>query len=331
MNATERSIFEQFDYWQQAELPEPLTDKSVTYVIIGCGTSYNLAMSMAAMFNEAGFVSIAAPAGEWLSRAKTYAGMAFPEKVKIIALSRSGETTETVNAAAYSRSVGIEVIGVTCAAPSKLAQNSDKTIYLPTHPQEGIVMTTSASLMLLAGMALAGHELAPGFHQPAEELLLRLAKADLKFLAGRSHVVFLGGGTLYGIAVEASLKLQEMSLSFTQAFHPLEYRHGPVSLVDEGSAIILLYNPQTRTEENVLAPELTEKRSALLGLDGAAAQNSSEQVGDTILNLDVSGLNQLLPLTLLPALQYFGEYIAQQKGLDTSAPRHLTKVVVLKE
>ena len=156
MNATERSIFEQFPFWTGASLPEPLTDRDVPYVIVGCGTSYNLAMSVAAAFSEKGFGATAVPAGEWLHRPASYLPDAAAKSAVVIALSRSGESTETVQAAEASRARGQHVIGITCAEGSGLTKHSDRVIYLPTHAEEGIVMTASASLMLLTGFVLCG-------------------------------------------------------------------------------------------------------------------------------------------------------------------------------
>lgn len=326
MNATERSIFEQFGYWEMANLPDAMTDRTSRYVVIGCGTSYNLALSIAAILCSRGFDAVAVPAGEWLSRPSSYANQQ-PSNLKVIALSRSGETTETVNAAAASRRRGIEVTSLTCASPCSLADNSDRTLYFETHPDEGIVMTSSASLMLMGAMALAGVPFTPGFHEPASALLARFAETDLGILDGRSHIVFLGGGALYGIALEACLKLQEMSLSFSQAFHPLEYRHGPISLVDEHFAALMLFNPPTRADEESVIVDVLAKGGAVIGLDGTRSSVSGS--GGDSLNLGVDGSADHLPLTVLPALQFFGESVARKKNLDTTAPRHLTKVVVL--
>ena len=110
----------------------------------------------------------------------------------------------------------------------------------------------------------------------------------------------------------------EMSLSFSQAYHPLEYRHGPVSLVDERSLAVILYQTDTE-EESKLAQELQSKGAKVIGVSGP---------GDLSLELNVDDLG-LRGLIALPALQWLGERVAQSKGLDTRAPRHLTKVVVL--
>jgi glucosamine--fructose-6-phosphate aminotransferase (isomerizing) len=317
MNVTERTIYDQFSFWREAPLPQPLRDTGATYVLIGCGSSYNLALSIAAKFNEKGLTALAVPAGEWLYRREAY--VADVANVVVIALSRSGESTETVRAAAASREKRLPVTAIVCDADSSLARNADVVHAAETHPEEGIVMTASASLMLLLGYALAGVAVDPTVADRARGVLDAAAALDLELLEGRSHFVFLGGGTLYGIALEGALKLQEMSLNYTQCFHPLEYRHGPISLVDERSAIVLLYHPDTASLESTLCDELTAKAGLVIGFGGK---------GDVSLN--VPGPTDLIPLTCLPALQILGERLAQRRGIDTRSPRHLTKVVSLR-
>lgn len=314
MNATLLSITEQFPYWAAA-FPAPLTDRTTTHVILGCGTSYNLALSIAAALNEAGTPALAIPAGEWVLRPQAYVPSG--TTVKVIALSRSGETTETVAAAKVSRQRGQHVTGITCAPGSALSQHSDTAHEFPTHPAEGVVMTVSASLMLLAGYALAGHTPTKALAAAAEALLTPAAALPQAFHA-RTHVVFLGAGSQYGVALEGALKLQEMALTFTQAFHPGEYRHGPVSLIDQNSAVVMLYHPDTAVEEAKLVAELQAKGAFVLGFGGP---------GDVTLPLSAN--TPLRGAEALPALQMIGEMHARARHIDTTAPRHLTKVVVL--
>ena len=315
MTATLRSISGQFPYWRSARMPAPLQDPSRLRVVIGCGTSYNLALSVAAAMNVAGYRAIGVPAGEWLARPQAYTQEA---GVEIVALSRSGETTETVQAAAASRARGLRVIGITCAPGSGLSAASDQAIEFATHPEEGIVMTASASLMLLAGYALAGLPVGGEVATRAGALLDRFAAVPIDAYAQRRHFVFLGGGAQYGVALEGALKLQEMALCFTQGFHPGEYRHGPVSLLDAATAIVMLYSADTAGHEAVLAAELQAKGAWVLGLGGP---------GDV--SLPVASEGALAGAEVLPVLQMLGECYAQAKGIDTTAPRHLTKVVVL--
>lgn len=316
MNTTTRSITEQFRYWTQAAVPDLKLRSDQSHVLVGCGTSYYLAQAVAAALNEAGIPALAVPGSEWLSRPEAYINVgAIPH---VLAFSRSGESTETVQAAVRSRAAGLHVTALTCEAGSSLAKNADTVLYSETHPEEGIVMTASASLMLLAGLRLAGLSVESAEIQAAQTLLEQTQGRLGAAIAGRSHFVFLGGGQLYGAAQEGALKLQEMSLSYTQAYHPMEYRHGPVSLVDERTLVVLLYHPGTAGEEAKLAQELSSKGARVLGLGGP---------GD--LSFEVDGDANLRALTVLPTLQLLGECVARARGLDSVAPRWLTKVVTL--
>ncbi|MBB3571058.1 SIS domain-containing protein [Rhizobium sp. BK491] len=316
MNTTEKVIFEQFPYWEKAIGPVSAPHDTELTVFLGCGTSYNLALSLAAHANLAGYPAIAVPGAEWLSRPAAF----WPrwQKVHLVALSRSGETTETVAAAKTSRKAGVFVTAITVEPESSLARNCDRLIEAATHGDEGIVMTVSASLMLLLGMQMVGVEIPPSIVQSARRLADQLDAALPKIIEGRSHFVFLGGGPLYGISLEGALKLMEMSQIITQGFHPLEYRHGPISLVDENTAVVMLYSADQKVAEALLVEELRQKGATVIGFGGP---------GDLELPVDCDPT--LAGLCVLPALQILGERAAQSKGVDTVSPRHLTKVVML--
>lgn len=311
MSVTLRSIIEQFPYWRQAQWPAALEQGPFT-VVTGCGTSYNLALSVAAAMNGQGIAAIAVPSGELVARPQAYA----QAPMRVVALSRSGTTTETVEAARLSRARGHHVTGITCAPGSALSDASDVAHEFATHPEEGIVMTASASLMLLAGFALAGLDVAP--LADGAEAAMRAMQALPADYATRAPFVFLGGGAQYGVALEGALKLTEMAIHQVQAFHPGEYRHGPVSMIDENAAAVMLYHSDTREDEIKLVRELQDKGAWVLGLGGP---------GDA--SIDIAATADLAGAQMLPALQILGEQVAQAKGIDTGQPRHLTKVVVL--
>jgi glucosamine--fructose-6-phosphate aminotransferase (isomerizing) len=316
MGPTEQSIFEQFSYWRRAlGQTAPLPAAALT-VFVGCGTSYNLALALAAAANEKGRPAIAVPGGEWAARPATY----WPEwkKTHVVALSRSGETTETVAAAKASRAAGAFVTGITMEAQSAIVAACDRPVIAATHPREGIVMTASASLMLLLGLELIGHPVPASVADAAEALLATVNRQLPALVADRSHFVYLGGGALYGVALEGALKLMEMSQIFTQGFHPLEYRHGPISLVDERTAAVLLYSADQGEAEARLAGELRAKGARVIGIGGP---------GDESFTLDCAPAFR--GLVALPALQLLGERAAQVRNISTTTPRHLTKVVTL--
>jgi glutamine---fructose-6-phosphate transaminase (isomerizing) len=316
MGATEQTIFEQFSYWNGALKPVASSHEAELNVYVGCGTSYNLALSLAALSNDAGRAAIAVPGGEWVNRPQFY--VRHWQTAHVIGLSRSGETTETIEAARASRTAGAFVTAITVEPESSIARTCDRLLVARTHPLEGIVMTTSASLMLLLGIVDIGYEVPASLVDTARRLLEAADARMATRLDGRSHIVYLGAGHLYGIALEGALKLMEMSQVFTQAFHPLEYRHGPISLVDERTAAVMLHSHGEPATEANLVGELQAKGARVLGFGGP---------GDESLSIDCAPA--FAGLALLPALQLLGERKAQSRDLDTAAPRHLTKVVTL--
>ena len=315
MGPTEQTIFEQFPYWSKAIGPlEPARDAEVL-VFVGCGSSYYIALSLAATANASGRRAIAVPGGEWLVRPASY--LANWTEAHVVALSRSGETTETVAAAKASRAAGAFVTAITVEAESSLAKNCDRLVSAATHPVEGVVMTVSASLMLLLGLQLVGHSVSPSVVDVARALLENVDAELPELIAGKSHFVYLGGGPLFGIASEGALKLMEMSQVYTQAFHPLEYRHGPISLVDDATMAVMLYSSEREAEARLVS-EIQDKGGRVVGVGGP---------GDASFGLDVDPA--VAGLASLPALQLLGERAAQSRNINTVAPRHLTKVVML--
>ena len=313
---TETVIRRQLPYWQAAlgqSLPKV---QAASVVITGCGTSYYLAQTLACAFNANGQRAIAVPGAEWARRPDCY--LADPAGVLVIGLSRSGTTSETVQAIQASRARGWRTLAISCEPGSTILTAADEGICLPTDPDEGIVMSVSASLMLLAGLRMAGVHLPENVVTAAAAALVKLDTGLGHLLQGRSHFVYLGAGLHYGIATEGGLKLQEMSISYSQSFHPMEYRHGPVSLIDGKSLVVMLYSGTTATEEAALVAELRAKGATVIGVNGP---------GD--LRLDTGLTDAANALACLPALQLLGEKVALHKGINSETPRHLTKVVVL--
>lgn len=313
---TETVIRAQLPYWQAALRQAVPRVTARTIVLTGCGTSYYLAQSLACVFNAQGQTAIAAPGAEWARRPESY--LADPSGVLVIGLSRSGTTSETVQAIQASRKRGWKTFAISCEPGSTILTAAEEGLCLPTDPREGIVMSVSASLMYLGGLRMAGLDLPAEVTSAAAKALEIMDKSAGALIAGRKHFVYLGAGVNYGIATEGCLKLQEMSISYSQAFHPMEYRHGPVSLIDDGSLAVMLYAKDTAAEEAALVAELQDKGAKVIGFNGP---------GDLSIELGLTG--PAAALAVLPALQLLGEKVALSKNINSEAPRHLTKVVVL--
>ena len=137
MGSTEQTIFEQFSYWQAAIAPTAAgPEADLSTVFVGCGTSYNLALSLAALAQRFRPGAIAVPGGEWADARRVY----WPhwQKAHVIALSRSGETTET-------RGRGKGQPRCRClrhrdhrgARTARSPRNCDRLVAAETHPARG--------------------------------------------------------------------------------------------------------------------------------------------------------------------------------------------------
>jgi glucosamine--fructose-6-phosphate aminotransferase (isomerizing) len=140
--------------------------------------------------------------------------------------------------------------------------------------------------------------------------------------------VFLGQGPFHGIAREAALKVTEMSCSYGQVFHTLEFRHGPKAIVGPDTCLTFFLSETGNQAETDVLSEMKE----LGGVIVAICNRASDQIrrsSDFVFELGVTApeLVTLAPFTV-PA-QLLGFYTGIKKGLDPDHPRNLSRVVVL--
>jgi len=305
-------------------------------ILTGAGSSYYLArVAAAVMREETGRVAIAVPLSELILRPFGVLGAAGSGRQPVIVVSRSGSTSEAVDVAERMRAASHPVIGVTCRADSPLARLSDVALISPAGDEAAIVMTRSfASMlaMLLRVIARGARDatLAADLDRLPERWPEAVAAAQVGRALGavdRSRVVILGGGPAAGIAAEWGLKLTETSQVATDAYEPLEFRHGPISVCQPGVLVVgLVGGPGASDEARVV------REAAALGADtwliGREAGDIATARGAT------STIGQgLHPSARAPLLVYPAHALALSlaltRGRDPDAPRHLGQVVIL--
>ena len=133
--------------------------------------------------------------------------------------------------------------------------------------------------------------------------------------ANPSRVIVLGGGAAFGLANEAVLKLTETSQIPASAYHPLEFRHGPMSVIEPGVLVVGVFGRQAEAEERRVVDEAAALGATTwtLGPEGPGAS--------------ICGIARL-PL-VLHALQALALGVAVRRGRDPERPRHLNQVVVI--
>jgi glucosamine--fructose-6-phosphate aminotransferase (isomerizing) len=305
-------------------------------LVVGCGSTHYLAQTAAAILNACALVPARAlPASElWL-----FSEVVPTDRALLLAISRSGSTTETLRAAERFRQIGDgPVLAVTCYPSSPLARQADFALVAAAAQEQSVAQTRSFSSMLLLVQALAAtlagdegmlerlHRLPGALEKLVDRLgdLPRRLGADLEI----ERFFFLGSGPLYGLACEAMLKLKEMSLSYAEPYHFLEFRHGPMSMVDARTLVVGLLSDTGLAEEIRVLEDMKALGGRILALAEDASTLSGWQA-DHVVELG-SGLDEWLRGPLyLPTLQRLAYHRAVAKGLDPDRPTNLTAVVEL--
>lgn len=307
------------------------------WLFIGCGSSYYVALSAAAtMARLTGLRARALPASEILlypDAVPSAAGAVVP-----VLISRSGLTSEVLAAAEVLKSRGISSLAITCASGQPLQDVASETILLARADEKSTVMTRSFTSMLLALQALAAQiandsGFLDSLTRMAEQsvpMLPALLKKVRAFVSTHEFedYVYLGQGPFYGLACEGALKVTEMSVSYAQSFHTLEFRHGPKSIVGPETLLVFLLSESGYQAE---CEALREMKSL-----GATTVTVTNQADDAVraasdllveLQLDVPEYARLAPYLFVG--QLLGLQTGLKKDLDPDSPRNLSRVVVL--
>jgi glutamine---fructose-6-phosphate transaminase (isomerizing) len=338
-SATYREIKSQPEAWLQAVekvaehsglLHEVWQEGRFSSVIFtGCGSTYYLSVAASALFQEmVGCTTRAVPAGELLM----YPDAAYPGEgsTLLIALSRSARTTETrIAVDRFLKARRGEVITITNYPDQPIAKMGRLNLSIPAGQEVSVAQTRSFASMLVATAALTATlsgdwMLLEALRQlpiVGRRLIERYEEAAriLGENTSLDRIYFLGSGPRYGIACEANLKMKEMSLTHSEAFHFMEFRHGPMSMITDTAAVIGLVSGVNRKYEQAVLDQMQALGAQVFSLAEADADVIFES------SLPEAARNVLY----LPVLQLAALYRALAKGLDPDHPNNLSSVVEL--
>lgn len=314
-----------FNTWQQAQ-PNHI-------VVTGCGSTYYLAQTAARLMQTATAVpATAVPASDLVFFVDDI--VPDPPNTLLIAISRSGTTTETIEAVhRFKKRHGKQVWVVTCDPKSPLTKGAALVLPAEAAQEESVAQTRSFTSMLVLVQTLGAH-LERSLWQDMTLLpdhgrrLLAENEALMKEIAARQdlkRVVFLGSGTRYGVASEAMLKMMEMSLTPSQAFHFMEFRHGPMAVVGPDMLLVGLLTGTTLDHEVKVLNEMMGLGAATLVLNPTGYEVPGTWKIQLPEEIRVDGQ----PVLYLPPLQLLAYHRALVNDLDPDKPRNLTAVVEL--
>lgn len=315
-----------------SELPTLALADFDEVVMLGSGSSYYLALA----------------AVDWVRRRHRIAARAVPscevildghERMSasgvrrlVVAFSRSGESTELLWAVKAMQGTGTTILGVSCTAGSQLIELADIAFHIREGHEDGLVMLRSFTSMLIAVQYLFGtaKDRAQLRQLPqAGRIVLDGSDDDFHdLIVGRlfDRFVFLGSSSSYPAALEASLKIQEMSLSTSEAYHTLEYRHGPKATADDRTLITLFALPEV-DHGRALANDLKALGVTLLVV-GPGAEHY-DAIADLTIPMPLGLPEGAATAATLLSLQLVAYHTALRRGQDPDAPVNLSKVVRL--
>lgn len=291
MSNIAQEIWSQPACWQEAVRLAPgavddLPGQGERIAAVGCGTSLYVAQAYAAQREAAGHgASDAFPASEFPAR-RSYD--------RVVALSRSGTTTEVVRLL-EGLGGGVGTVAVSAVSESPVATAAGAVVVLEFADERSVVQTRFATTTLALLRSHAGEDLSRTISDGETALRSEIPADPASF----DHFVFLGRGWTVGLANEAALKMREATGSWAESYPAMEYRHGPISVAGERSLVWTLGD----VEDDIVRD---------VGRTGATV---------------VRG--ELDPMAELVRVQRMAVALAEVKGLDPDHPRHLTRSVVL--
>jgi glutamine---fructose-6-phosphate transaminase (isomerizing) len=312
--------------------------------IIGCGTSYHAGLLGKEAIERLARIPVeVAVASEY-----RYADPIVDEKTLVVAISQSGETTDTLAAVEAARDFGGRVLAVTNTQGSLITREADAVLLTKAGP-EICVASTKTFLAQVAALYLLALELARTRDTVPERELLKLGRdlrrapekveETLGLLEGRveeaAHVfegarcaLFLGRGRSYPVALEGALKLKEISYLPAEGYPAGEMKHGPIALVDENCPVVAVLGEGLVREKTLSNVEETLARGADVLTIAREDDKAARRISRVVLPIP-DAPEMLDALVLSVPLQLLAYRVAKNRGLDVDKPRNLAKSVTV--
>jgi len=310
---------------------------------VACGTSAHAAMAGRYWVEQlAGIQATVEIASE-----VRYRDPVFGPGDLVVAVSQSGETADTLAAAKTAKAKGARVLAVANVIDSAIPRASDAALYTHAGPEIGVASTKCFTAQLVAMLLLAVYlgrrrgKLSPEEGRRILEALARaphqmrdvLSRADdIRLLAKKymrtSHMLFLGRGTGYPIALEGALKLKEISYIHAEGYAAGEMKHGPIALIDEEMPVLAIVPRDAHYEKTLSNMQEVRAREGQIIAVCTQGDRDVPRIAQDVVEVPDAAPEVLPLLTVLP-LQLFAYYVADLKGTDVDQPRNLAKTVTV--
>jgi len=311
--------------------------------IVSCGTAYHAGMLGKKFIEHMARL----PVDVDIASEFRYSDALLKKGAPFMVISQSGETADTIAAMRRAKQLGCETMAVCNVTGSTISREAEHVLYTYAGPEIAVAATktylTQIIVMYLVALDLAEKRGEMTREQVAERLKkmqkvpvsmqkILDSRENIQFFASRAfavkHVFFIGRGIDYALAMEAALKLKEISYIHSEAYAAGELKHGTIALIEDGSLVVAL-----ATQDELLpkiASNMEEVR--VRGAHVLAVTNGRWEgaKGHSHEQWEIDRMDETLaPLCAIIPMQLLAYYLAVQKGCPVDQPRNLAKSVTV--
>ena len=335
---TLKEIYEQSETVLKAgEKTVEAIEKTVDYIkhakniyVTGSGSSFNSALIAKQILSKYAKIK----AEPIISSELQFAPEVIEENSIFIAISQSGESADVLDAVNIAKKANCKIISIVNLRTSSLARESDVVIGMNCGPEIGVASTKSftAQLVILYKIVqkLSDNNITINFDKFSQSILKTLKDITkiqqiAKELKDVSDIYVLGRGINYPIAIEAALKLKELTYIHAEGIPGGELKHGPLALMDSNVFVIIINpNDSTYTDTLTSAREIKARGAKIIGISDIKSDVYDHWI-------EIPKISEVLyPISEIIPIQLLSYYTALEKSADPDYPRNLAKSVTVK-
>lgn len=324
-----------------------MTDEEIRSIerihIVACGSAYHTGVTARYIIEELARI----PVETDVASEFRYRDPILGKKDLVILISQSGETADTLAALRLAKQKGVMTLAIVNVVGSSIAREADKVMYTWAGPEIAVATTKAYSAQLIAEYLIAirfavvrgciTEEREQAYIEDLKRLpdqiqLLLSNTTPIQRFANRylaaKDIFFIGRNIDYAIALEASLKLKEISYIHSEAYAAGELKHGTISLIEDGTLVAAVATQDRlfqKTLSNIV--EVRSRGAFILAVTGEG-NTEIEKAADYVIYVPETDPLFMNSLAIIP-LQLFAYYIAVGKGCDVDKPRNLAKSVTV--
>jgi glucosamine--fructose-6-phosphate aminotransferase (isomerizing) len=255
----------------------------------------------------------------------------------VVCVSQSGETADVLEAVKSAHKAKSKVLSLVNVMGSSLMRMSDSSILTKAGPEICVLSTkayvSQQAMFVMLSAALKGdlkigRKVLKTAKEDIENILSKTSQKSIqklaKHLAKADNIYALGRGTNYPNALEACLKIKEVSYIHAEGFAGGDLKHGPIALIEKGVPV-LVFAANDESEKEIVSNAMEVKAR---GAEVIGVATQKNQVFDEYLPVQPNGF--YTPLASIVYPQLLAYYIALEKKLDPDKPRNLAKSVTVK-